>query len=203
MFIQRVLAPALATAYLALCAAPSAAQSPAPAGAPANAALTVGHPVGASQLIKVSHCHPSLNLMQSGGYYAGYPAAPYGFYGYGAYGRGYWPDVYGAGFYQPPVTTSNPQLAIDYVNVSSKVMKEIEFGLIVNGVLRAEVKDVGTFSPHAEIKHRFGISANVFPIQSGLPQCAPLRIKFDDGSHWRNPHLPPKNHNIYLNPGSH
>ncbi len=79
-------------------------------------------------------------------------------------------------------------------------MHEIQFGLIANGILRAEVRDVGTFSPGAEIKHSFGISANVFPIQTGLPQCIPLHIQFADGAKWRNPHLPPKNQKIYLHP---
>jgi len=79
-------------------------------------------------------------------------------------------------------------------------MHTIEFGLVANGVLRAEVRDVGTFSPGAEIKHSFGISANVFPIQTGLPQCIPLRITFADGSKWRNPALPHKNEKIYLHP---
>ena len=79
-------------------------------------------------------------------------------------------------------------------------MTEIEFGLVTSGTLRAEVKDVGTFSPGAEIKHKFGISPNVFPLQTALEQCVPLRITFADGTKWRNPGLPPKNQHIYLNP---
>ena len=134
--------------------------------------------------------------MQSGGFVGGYSPAYWG----GARGYWGWPDVYGASFYQPPVTTANPQLGIDYVNVAHKTMHMIEFGLIANGILRAEVRDVGTFSPGAEIKHSFGISANVFPIQTGLPQCVPLHITFEDGSKWRNPKLPPKNDKIYLHP---
>ncbi len=208
MFLQRASAPVLLTTFLiAAASAPSQAQtattapamaSPAAmaspgAMAPAPAAAPAAKPVMASQLIHVSTCHPSLNLMQSGGgYYGGFAPAP--FVG------GYWGDAYGVGFYQPPVVTSDPQLAIDYKNISTKVMKHIEFGLVVNGILRAEVQDAGTFSPQAEIKHRFGISKNVFPIQSGLPVCAPLRITFEDGTKWRNPRLPPKNHNIYYHP---
>jgi len=139
-----------------------------------------------SQLINVSHCHPALNITQSGGYYGptyygGYPAAGW---------RGAWVDPYGYNYVQPPVTTANPQLAIDYKNITNKTMTHVEFGLVANGRLVAEVHDVGKFSPHAEIKHRFGISANVFPLQTGLPQCVPLRITFDDGTKWRNPKLP-------------
>jgi hypothetical protein len=133
--------------------------------------------------------------MTTGGF-AGYSPAYWG----GARGYWGWPDVYGGSFYQPPVTTTKPELGIDYVNIAHKTMHMIEFGLIANGILRAEVRDVGTFSPGAEIKHSFGISANVFPIQTGLPQCIPLHIEFADGSKWRNPKLPPKNENIYLHP---
>jgi len=159
------------------------------AAAPAHGAV---HP---SQLVKVTHCDPKLNLMQSGGYMAG----P-GYYGYApgwGYRGGYWGDPYGMTYYQSPVTTAMPQLGIDYVNVSHKTMSEIEFGLVANGKLVAEVKDVGTFSPGAEIKHKFGISTNVFPLQTGLPQCVPLQIAFSDGTHWRNPALPPHNPQLY------
>jgi hypothetical protein len=190
MPIQRASAPVLLTAFLAAAAVtPAAAQTAASPAAMAPA----HHAVPATELIKVTTCHPSLNMMQTGGYYGGF--VPGGFYR-----GGYWPDAYGVGFYQPAVTTSNPQLAIDYTNISPKTMKQIEFGLVVNGILRAEVKDVGTFSPNAEIKHKFGLSANVFPIQSGLPQCFPLRVTFADGAKWRNPHLPPKNQHIYVHP---
>jgi len=156
--------------------------SPAPhmaaAGPPANA------------LVRVSDCNPKLNLMQSGGYAAYAPGWP----------GGYWGDPYGVRYYQPPVTSADPQVAIHYTNISHKVMSQIEFGLVASGVLVAEVRDVGKFSPGAEIKHKFGLSANVFPIRTGLPQCVPLRITFADGTKWRNPALPPRNQHIYYNP---
>ena len=53
------------------------------------------------------------------------------------------------------------------MNISPKVMKEVQFGLIANGILKAEAKDVGTFSPNAEIKHKYGIPASTFPIGTG------------------------------------
>ncbi len=160
-------------------AAPMAAPSP--------------HVIHAGQLVKVSHCSAKLNVMQSGGFGPGY------YPGWG-YRGGYWGDAYGVNYYQQPVTTTSPELGIDYVNISPKTMTHIEFGLVANGVLRAEVKDVGTFSPGAEIKHKFGISANVFPLQTAMEQCVPLRITFEDGTKWRNPGLPPKNTHIYYNP---
>ena len=95
-------------------------------------------------------------------------------------------------------------LGIDYTNKTQKVMREIEFGLIANGNLVAEVKDVGTFSPGIEIKHEFGISHNVFPLQTGLARCVPLRIKFADGTKWRNPRLPAKpRRQMYESPSPH
>ncbi|MGZ3510220.1 MAG: hypothetical protein ACXWNK_02680 [Vulcanimicrobiaceae bacterium] len=76
-----------------------------------------------------------------------------GFYPAGAY---YWYDVYGYRYLQPPIV-GDPTLSIDYINVSPKVTKEIEFGLSARGHLVAEVRDVGTFSPNVEIKHAFDL----------------------------------------------
>jgi hypothetical protein len=149
----------------------------------------------ANQLVQVKTCDPKLNVRTSGGWA---PGPYYGAYAPGwGYRGGYWGDPYGSRYYQEPVTTTLPELGIDYINISHTTMSEIDFGLIVNGVLRAEVKDAGTFSPGVEIKHKFGISANVFPIQSGHPNCVPLRITFENGKKWLNPALPPKNEKIY------
>ncbi|MBV8366109.1 MAG: hypothetical protein JO194_06380 [Candidatus Eremiobacteraeota bacterium] len=192
MQISRVLTLSLVTASLC-CVVASAAQGQ-PTSAPTPNAMQQ-HPnvPHASALVNVSACHAALNIQQSGGWY-GYPGYSYGWRG------GYWGDPWGANYYQPPVTTAHPQLGIDYTNISPKVMSEIQFGLIANGILKAEVRDVGKFSPHAEIKHKFGIPASTFPIGTGLPQCVPLHIVFEDGTKWRNPNLPPKNQHIYMNP---
>jgi hypothetical protein len=108
----------------------------------------------------------------------------------GPYYPYYWWNVYGYRYYEPPITSTSPELGIDFTNVTDQVMRDIEFGLVANGDLVAEVKDVGKFSPGIEIKHRFGISHNVFPIHTGLAQCVPLRITFADGRTWTSPHLP-------------
>lgn len=142
-----------------------------------------------SGLIKVQQCKPALNETT----FAGGPAygwAP-GYYPSGPY---YWSNVYGYRYYQPPVTTTSPELGIDYTNISHKTMREIEFGLIANRNLVAEVKDVGTFSPGVEIKHKFGISENVFPVQTALAECVPLKVLFADGTQWKSPHLPKLKH---------
>jgi hypothetical protein len=193
MHIQRALALSFLTAALLCFAAiPGAAQpTAAPTASPGGAMAPMMHAAPpASSLVSVSDCHASLNIQQSGGY-AAYPVG---------YRGGYWGDPWGVNYYQPPVTTTSPQLAIHYKNISTKVMSDIQFGLVANGILKAEVKDVGKFSPGAEIKHKFGIPASTFPISTGLPQCVPLHITFADGTKWRNPQLPPKNTHIYLHP---
>lgn len=155
-----------------------------PALAWAYAHLNTEHP------INVNRCHPQRNVT------TGYAPA---YYPYGAGPYWGWPSVYGPMYYQYPVA-GHPTLAIDYVNVTSEVMKDIEFGLVVHGNLVAEVRDVGTFSPGAEIRHEFGISPNVFPIQTSFAECVPLHITFADGSKWKSPHLPALRRSIYGKP---
>jgi hypothetical protein len=137
---------------------------------------------GSTSLIHVAKCHPSLN--RSTTYATGYyPTRPY-----------YWNNVYGRRYYQPPVTTTNPTLSIDYTNTAPKTATQVEFGLVARGTLIAEVRDAGTFSTGALIQHQFGLSHNVFPIGTGLPQCVPLKVQYADGTSWRNPHLPALRH---------
>ncbi len=148
--------------------------------------VAIAHP------IKVSTCNPQRNTYAASGYVPAYYP-----YGVGPYWG--WPSVYGPMYYQYPVN-GHPTLAIDYVNVTTEVMKQIEFGLVVRGALVAEVRDVGTFSPGAEIKHQFGLSPNVFPIQTSFAQCVPLKITFANGTKWKNPHLPALRSSIYGKP---
>jgi hypothetical protein len=149
---------------------------------PAQALVLKGNPVS------VSACDPRLNrTVVQNGYFPGYyPGTPF-----------YWNDVYGYRYFQPPVAPSNPELSIDYSNATATVITKIEFGLIANGRLVAEVRDVGTFSPNVEIKHTFGISRNVFPLGTGMPQCVALTATFAGGKVWRNPHLPALRRALY------
>jgi hypothetical protein len=148
--------------------------------------VTMSHP------IRVNTCNPQRNVYRNTGFVpAYYPVGVGPYWG--------WPSVYGPMYYSYPVQ-GHPTLSIDYVNVTNVVMTQIEFGLIVHGNLVAEVKDVGTFSPGAEIKHQFGISPNVFPIQTSFAECAPLKITFADGAKWKNPHLPALRRSIYGKP---
>ena len=163
-----------------------AQSSAAPAMMPATTHpphVTMTHP------IKVTTCNPKRNTYTAAGYVPGYYPM-----GVGPYWG--WPSVYGLNYYQYPVQ-GNPTLSIDYRNATDVVMKDIEFGLVVHGNLVAEVRDVGTFSPGAEIKHEFGVSSNIFPIQTSFAECVPLKITFADGSKWKNPHLPALRRSIY------
>jgi hypothetical protein len=170
----------LGTAILCLIVAFGAVQ-----GARA-ATVHVAHPV------QVNTCNPQRNVSVATGFApAYYPVGVGPYWG--------WPSVYGYRYYQYPVR-GNPTLSIDYVNRTGVVMKDIEFGLIAGGQLVAEVRDVGTFSPGIEIKHEFGLNRNVFPLRTGLPQCVPLKITFEDGTKWRNPHLPALRRAIYAQP---
>jgi hypothetical protein len=109
----------------------------------------------------------------------------------------YWRDPWGYNYLQAPLGRTSPQLQIDYVNITPNTLKEIEFGLVARGTLVALVRDVGTFTQGAEIKHTFGISHNVFPLGTGLPVCLALRATFEDGTKWVNPHLPHYEASLY------
>lgn len=151
------------------------------------ATVHVAHP------IQINSCNPQRNVSTMTGFApAYYPVGVGPYWG--------WYSVYGPRYYQYPVASSSPTLGIDYVNRTSVVMRDIEFGLLANGQLVAEVRDVGTFSPGIEIKHEFGLNRNVFPLRTGLPQCVPLKITFADGTKWRNPHLPALRREIYAQP---
>ena len=160
-----------------------------------NVAVSMAAHVTTPHPIQVNACNPERNVTYN---WAGYTPGFYPGYAYGGYWG--WPSVYGPMYYQPPAAQANPTLGIDYMNVTHAVMKQIEFGLIVRGALVAEVKDVGTFSPGAEIKHKFGLNENVFPLQTSYARCVPLKITFEDGSHWRNPHLPAYKASMYGHP---
>jgi hypothetical protein len=154
-----------------------------------SSADTMGSAPGAPHSpIKVQKCDPMLKMAT---YPVGYMPA---FYPYG--GPYFWTDIYGYRYNQARLSR-DALLAIDYYNRSSVPIRSIEFGLVANGRLVAEVRDVGTFSPGAEIKHEFGLNPNVFPIQTGLPRCVPLRVMFQDGTRWKNPRLPALERSIY------
>ncbi|HTU83894.1 MAG TPA: hypothetical protein VMF61_17350 [Candidatus Acidoferrales bacterium] len=150
--------------------------------------------VAISEPIKVSNCEPKppeTTWVGTGFAPAYYPVGVGPYWG--------WGSVYGPSYYSARPVTSNASLGIDYHNNTNVVMKQVEFGLVVNGNLVAEARDVGTFSPGAEIKHVFGLNPGIFPIR-GLPHCVPLKITFDNGTKWKNPHLPALRRQIYGHP---
>jgi len=151
--------------------------------------LQLGVAVTGPSPVQVNKCAPHQGQYVGGpvGFVpAYYPVGPY-----------YWRDAWGYNYMQAPYAQTSPQLKIDYMNVTPNPLKEIEFGLIAKGTLVAEVRDVGTFTQGAEIKHSFGLSHNVFPLGTGLPQCVALRATFADGTKWVNPHLPHYQASLY------
>ena len=81
-------------------------------------------------------------------------------------------------------------LGITYANQASKAATEVDFGLVSRGYLIAVVNDAGTFSPNVSIVHEFSVSPEIFPIGTSLPYCAVMRVKYADGTEWRNPNPP-------------
>ncbi|HZV77847.1 MAG TPA: hypothetical protein VFF63_08835 [Candidatus Babeliales bacterium] len=159
----------------------------APRLAPAQQHLALRHPIEVNACNAKSH----RGYLPAGWGPAYYPPGSGPYWG--------WPSVYGAMFYQYP-TAGNPTLGIDYVNTTNLVMKDVEFGLVAGGNVVAGVRDLGKFSPGAEIKHAFGINPNVFPLPAGSATCVALRITFADGSKWKNPHPPSLSRSFYGQP---
>lgn len=182
--VSRVIALSLIGGLSAVAFAQGASAATTVAATMTNPHVTTAHP------IHVSTCNPQRSTTMMGGYSPAY-------YPGGAYWG--WPSTYGYNYYQYPVQ-NNPTLSIDYKNATSAVMTDIEFGLIARNQLVAEVRDKGTFSPGAEIKHQFGLNPNVYPLGTSIVHCVPLKITFSDGTKWRNPHLPALHKSIYGKP---
>lgn len=120
--------------------------------------------------ITVEQCNPHRHSAGSPGHTW---IDPYG----NLHGRGNFP--YTVGF-----------LAVEYTNDARKTAREIDFGLVSRGSLIALAKDVGTFSRGVRINHEFSLDPEVFPIGTAFPFCAVMRVKYADGTEWRNPAPP-------------
>jgi len=102
-----------------------------------------------------------------------------------------WVDPYGT-LHQPTHFPNDEGfLTIDYLNDAKKTATEVDFGLVIRDSLVATATDKGTFSSGIKIQHEFVISREVFPIGTSEPYCPVLRVKYSDGSEWRNPIPPP------------
>ena len=186
-FRQSLFTIGLTAAILAFAAASAGAQSAPPGAVLPPATPIPGVPLGPS-LVKIDVCD------------AAGPGAPHVNYQpfmTSAYTGGTWNDMYNTQYYQPSVSNNAGSLAIEYQNISNKTMKVIEFGLMADNILLAEVRDTGTFTHGATIKHKFGVSQYVFPIRLGLPKCVALRITYADGSKWVNPKHPTPGKALY------
>jgi len=148
-----------------------------------------------SSPLKVNRCDLEIRGGRAGGYssttgFTGYtsgwtPGAPY-----------YFNDPLGASYYQPP-TSGSSNLFIDFVNVTNKEMKVIEFGAEYRGVLVAEARDVGTFSSNAEIKRKYGVNPNLEPPKGLQLKCEPLKIEYADGTVWTRSSMPSPSPELY------
>ena len=145
--------------------------------------------------IDVMRCDLEVKGGRPGGY-----AAPTGFTGYtSGYTPGapyYFNDPAGRTYYQPP-TSGSANLYIDFKNATSKEMKVIEFGAEVRGVMVAEARDQGTFSPNADIKRKYGVNPNIVPAPGVKLTCLALKIEYADGSTWTDPRLPSPSPTLY------
>ena len=101
-----------------------------------------------------------------------------------------WIDPYGVYHNTSPFPYWVGFLGVAYTNNAPKAAKEVDFGLVSRGSLIAVTKDVGTFSTGTKIDHEFSLDPDVFPIGTAFPYCAVLRVKYADGSEWRNPNPP-------------
>jgi hypothetical protein len=101
-----------------------------------------------------------------------------------------WVDPYGRhhGIRNFPYTAGF--LGVTYTNNAKKAAREVDFGLVSRGSLIAVAKDVGTFTPDVRINHEFSVDPEIFPIGTALPYCAVIRVKYADGTEWRNPNPP-------------
>ena len=155
----------------------------------------IATPAAIVEPVKITNCDPQAMTVLAPPpfvgpyypYYPYYPVYPY-YYAYPMWGYGPW---YGFGFSytEPSSVFHSGSLDLHYINATDKTMHIIDFGLIANGRLVAQVRDVGKFSPGIEIKHEFSLDPNVFPLQTSLALCAPLEITFEDRSTWTNPGL--------------
>jgi hypothetical protein len=101
-----------------------------------------------------------------------------------------WIDPYGYWHNNPAYFPSwDAFLGIVYKNQSSLDATEVDFGLVARGSLIAVAKDVGRFSPGVTIDHEFVVSREIFPLNA-VPYCTVLRVRYADGSAWRNPTPP-------------
>ena len=93
-------------------------------------------------------------------------------------------DPYGRAYGQQGKSTT---ASIEFVNAGTQVATAIVFGLAVQSVLVAEMRNNGKFSPGAKISQTLGISNAA--LQAKNARCIALHVKWEDGSEWKSPEL--------------
>lgn len=101
-----------------------------------------------------------------------------------------WIDPYGIYHTAHDFPYTVGYLGVVYTNDAPKDAKEVDFGLVSRGSLIAIAKDVGNFTTGVKIDHEFSVDPEIFPIGTAFPYCAVLRVKYADGTQWRNPSPP-------------
>ncbi len=84
-----------------------------------------------------------------------------------------------------PVTDG---IRIQYVNTSTKVATRVAFLVNYRGDVE-HIVDAGTFSPGVTIDHTFAQYTGQVYQGSNPNQCAPIAVRFSDGTIWRSPTL--------------
>jgi hypothetical protein len=118
-------------------------------------------PVSASEPVRVLHCTvntPHYNVYQV--------------------------DPYGRAYAQQGKSTTAD---IVFVNQGTQVATAIMFGLVVQSVLAAEMKNNGKFSPGVKISQTLGISNAALQVKNA--RCIALTVKWADGTEWKSPEL--------------
>jgi hypothetical protein len=79
-------------------------------------------------------------------------------------------------------------LSLDYRNQAAAPMSAVVFGVVSDGKLIAIGEDSGRFAPGVPIHHQL-VLAGASP-STGQTECIVLRVLYQNGTAWLNPHSP-------------
>jgi len=96
-------------------------------------------------------------------------------------------DYFGQHVTQLP---TSPMLMVDFENSSTKPIRSVEIAYLQNNKVSAVVRDDGDFAPHAAIMHAFYVKPAALLSSNTSMSCVALRVRYQDGSAWINPHAP-------------
>ena len=88
--------------------------------------------------------------------------------------------------HSPNRDNGRPYLAITYTNNATNRVRSVNFGLVVGDKLLDEALDKESALPGAQVERALTLKAHLPPITSNI-ECVPLKVTYDDGTHWTNP----------------